>query len=213
MAAPERWHATLTMQQGTFEQGWDGKSGWRKFGGHAMPLESIAEARREAQFAPPLTMAKLLTGAKVVADRAARQGHARTSSRASGRAARALVARRADRSAARMTMRQPTPAGDLPEQHRLRGLSRRRRRQAAVRHQGQQGRRDVRPTRTPRSSTTRRSTRRSSRRRGIAAAAARSEAQVAATASSYRDERGSWRARSPAPSAPPSRAARRGGVA
>ena len=64
MAAPERWHATLTMKQGTFEQGWDGKTGWRKFGGHAMPLESIAEVRREAQFAPPLTMAKLLTGAQ-----------------------------------------------------------------------------------------------------------------------------------------------------
>ena len=77
-AAPDRWHATLTMQQGIFEQGWNGKSGWRKFGGRPMPLDDTADVQREAQFAPPLTLAKLLHRAQGGRRRAARQRAWRT---------------------------------------------------------------------------------------------------------------------------------------
>jgi len=115
-AAPDRWHATLNMKQGTFEQGWDGKSGWRKFGGHAMPLEAIAEARREAQFAPPLTMAKLLTGLKVVADQPLGKGTAHVLDGRQGELRVRLWLDAQTGLLARMTIRQPTPAGDLPEQ-------------------------------------------------------------------------------------------------
>src|SRR5437764_13725190 len=75
-AAPDRWHATLIMKEGSFEQGWDGKIGWRKFGGHPLPPDSMAEARRESQLAPPLTLAGLFTGLKVVADRRWEKGSA-----------------------------------------------------------------------------------------------------------------------------------------
>jgi photosynthetic reaction center cytochrome c subunit len=116
-AAPDRWHAQLTMKEGTFEQGWDGKSGWRMFGGHALPLESVAEVQREAQFAPPLTLAKLLTGLKVIADKPL--GKDSTAHVIEGRQGELRVRLFFDAKTgllSRMTIRQPTPAGDLPEQ-------------------------------------------------------------------------------------------------
>ena len=115
-AAPDRWHATLDMKQGTFEQGWDGKSGWRKFGGHAMPLESTAEAQREAQFAPPKTLAKLLTGLKVVADAPLGKGTAHVIEGRQGDLHVRLWLDAQTGLLARITIRQPTPAGDLPQE-------------------------------------------------------------------------------------------------
>ena len=166
MAAPERWHATLQMKQGTFEQGWDGKTGWRKFGGHAMPLESIAEARREAQFAPPLTMAKLLTGAKVVADQPLGKGTAHVIDGRQGELRVRLWLDAQTGLLARMTIRQPTPAGICPSSSTTRTIASS---TASSCRSSSRATRAARrgPTRTPRSSTTRRSTRRSSRRRGI----------------------------------------------
>jgi hypothetical protein len=116
MAAPDRWHATLNMQHGTFEQGWDGKNGWRKFGGHAMPLESVAEAQREAQFAPPKTLAKLLTGLKVVADQPLGKGTAHVLEGRQGELRVRLWLDAQTGLLSRITIRQPTPAGDLPQQ-------------------------------------------------------------------------------------------------
>lgn len=115
-AAPDRYHMTLTMKRGVFEQGWDGKHGWRKFGGHAMPLESTAEVEREAVFAPPLGLPKLLAGLKVLPDETVGK-----------RAAHVVEGRQGDERVrlfldagtgllSRMTVRQPTPAGDLVQQ-------------------------------------------------------------------------------------------------
>jgi hypothetical protein len=115
-AAPDRWHLTLTMPQGVFEQGWDGKEGWRKFGGRAMPLESVAEVRREAQFSLPIGLPKLLTELKVGPD--AKLGKT---------AVHVLDGKQGDLHVRlwldadtgllkRLTVRQPTPAGDLAEQ-------------------------------------------------------------------------------------------------
>lgn len=115
-AAPDRYHLTATMKQGVFEQGWDGKHGWRKFGGHALPLESTAEVEREAVFALPLGLPKLLTGLKVLPDASV-----------GTRAAHVVEGRQGDERVrlffdaqtgllGRMVVRQPTPAGDLVQQ-------------------------------------------------------------------------------------------------
>lgn len=115
-AAPDRWHTTVTMQRGVFQQGWDGKSGWRKFGDHVMPLESIAEVRRDAQFAPPLGLPKLLTDLKVGND--AKVGKS-TVHVLAGKQGELRVRLWLDADTGllkRMIVRQPTPAGDLAEQ-------------------------------------------------------------------------------------------------
>ncbi len=114
--APERWHATLIMKDGNFEQGWDGKTGWRKFGGHVLPPEAAAQMRREAQLSPPLTMAKLLTGLKVIADAPLAKGTAHV---IEGRQDDLRVRLWLDAQTgllSRMTIRRPTPAGDLPQE-------------------------------------------------------------------------------------------------
>ena len=115
-AAPDRWHATLTMKQGVFEQGWNGKTGWRKFGGRSMPLDSTASVQREAQLAPPLTLAKLLTGLKVVRDAPLAKGTAHVIEGRQGELRVRLWLDAQTGLLARMTIRQPTPAGDLAEQ-------------------------------------------------------------------------------------------------
>ena len=115
-AAPDRWHATLTMKQGVFEQGWNGKTGWRKFGGRPMPLDDTAAVQREAQFAPPLTLPKLLTGLKVVADAPLAKGTAHVIEGHQGDLRVRLWLDAQTGLLARMTIRQPTPAGDLAEQ-------------------------------------------------------------------------------------------------
>jgi hypothetical protein len=115
-AAPDRWHATLTMPQGVFEQGWDGKSGWRKFGGKPLPLESVDDVRREAQFAPPLTLPKQLTGLKVVADAPIGKSNAHVIEGKQGELRVRLWLDAQSGLLVRMTVRQPTPAGDLAQQ-------------------------------------------------------------------------------------------------
>ena len=116
-AAPDRWHATTTMKQGVFEQGWNGKTGWRKFGGRQMPLDDTAAVQREAQFAPPLTLAKLFTGLKVVRDAPlANKGTAHVIQGQQGDLRVRLWFDAQTGLLARMTVRQPTPAGDLAEQ-------------------------------------------------------------------------------------------------
>jgi hypothetical protein len=115
-AAPERWHATLIMKEGNFEQGWDGKTGWRKFGGHALPLESGAELRRDAQFSQPQTLANVLTDLKVVADAPLGKSVAHVIEGRQGDLRVRLWLDAQTGLLSRMTIRQPTPAGDLPEQ-------------------------------------------------------------------------------------------------
>ena len=55
-AAPDRWHTKLSGPRGVFEQAWDGKQGWRRFGTRLMPLgaDNLAEVRLDAPMAPPL---------------------------------------------------------------------------------------------------------------------------------------------------------------
>ena len=115
-AAPDRWHATLTMKRGVFEQGWNGKTGWRTFGGRQLPLDDTAAVEREAQFAPPLTLAKLLTGLKVVRDAPLEKGMAHVIEGRQGDLRVRLWLDAQTGLLARMTIRQPTPAGDLAEQ-------------------------------------------------------------------------------------------------
>jgi hypothetical protein len=114
-AAPDKWHVTLTMKEGVFEQGWNGKAGWRKFGGRLMPLEGVASAQRDAQLAPPIGLPKLLTGLKVVADQPL--GKDRSAHVLEGRQGDLRVRLWLDAQTgllARVSVRQPTPAGDLP---------------------------------------------------------------------------------------------------
>ncbi len=115
-AAPEKARMTLTMPNGVFEQAWDGKEGWRAFGGRARPLEDIDEARRDAQLAPPLTLAKLLTGLKVLPDRPLDKGTAHVIEGRQGDARVRLWLDAQTGLLARMTVRVPTPVGDLPQQ-------------------------------------------------------------------------------------------------
>jgi hypothetical protein len=115
-AAPDKLHVTLTMKMGVFEQGWDGKEGWRKFGGRAMPLESVAEVRRQAQFAPPLGLPKLLTDLKVRRDAKVGASNAHVLDGKQGDLRVRLFFDATTGLLSRMTVREPTPAGDLADQ-------------------------------------------------------------------------------------------------
>jgi hypothetical protein len=115
-AAPDRWHATLTTKQGVFEQGWNGKTGWRKFGGRPIPLDDTTAVQREAQLAPPLTLPKLFTGLKVVRDAPLAKGTAHVIEGHQGDLRVRLWLDAQTGLLSRMTIRQPTPAGDLAEQ-------------------------------------------------------------------------------------------------
>ncbi len=115
-AAPEKQRFTLTMPRGKFEQAWDGAQGWRAFGGRAQPLDDVDATRREAQLAPPLTLAKLLTGLKVSHDTPLEKGTAHV---IEGRQGDAHVRLWFDTNTgllARMIVRHPTPVGDLVSQ-------------------------------------------------------------------------------------------------
>ncbi|MGZ3425807.1 MAG: c-type cytochrome, partial [Polyangia bacterium] len=113
---PERWRMKLTMPNGTFEQAWDGKSGWRAFAGQVRPNDAVDEVRRGAQFAPPLTLPKLLTGLKVVADAPLGKGKAHVLDGRHGDARVRLWLDAQTGLLARMVVRIPTPVGDLPQQ-------------------------------------------------------------------------------------------------
>ncbi|HEX6839738.1 MAG TPA: photosynthetic reaction center cytochrome c subunit family protein, partial [Polyangia bacterium] len=113
-APPDKQRFTLTMPNGVFEQAWDGKSGWRAFGGRVRPLDDVEEARREAQFAPPLTLAKLLTGLKVLPDAPLGKGTAHVIEGRQGEARVRLWLDAQTGLLARMSVRVPTPVGDLP---------------------------------------------------------------------------------------------------
>ncbi|HEX8953016.1 MAG TPA: c-type cytochrome [Polyangia bacterium] len=115
-APAERFRMTLTMPNGTFEQIWDGKQGWRVFGGQARPLDNVDEIRRQAQFAPPATLAKLLTGVKVLADAPLDKGSAHVLDGRHGDARVRLWLDAQTGLLARMSVRIPTPVGDLPQQ-------------------------------------------------------------------------------------------------
>ncbi len=115
-APPERWRMTLTMPNATFAQAWDGKRGWRAWGGQLMPLDEVGEVRRQAQFAPPVTLPKLLTDAKVRPD--ARVGD-RAAHVVEGRDGDATVRLWLDAESGllvRLSVRVPTPVGELPQQ-------------------------------------------------------------------------------------------------
>ncbi|HXU72906.1 MAG TPA: c-type cytochrome [Polyangia bacterium] len=115
-ASPEKVREQLTMPSGTFTQGWDGKSGYRAFNGNPRPLDDVDEIRREAQFAPPLTLSALLSGAKVVADMPLDKGMAHVIEGRQGEAHVKLWFDPATGLLARMTVNVPTPVGDLPSQ-------------------------------------------------------------------------------------------------
>ena len=115
-AAPEKQRFTLTMPNGTFEQAWDGKQGWRAFGGRARPLDDVDETRREAQLAPPLTLPKLLTDLKVLPDAPLDKGTAHVIEGRQGDARLRLWLDAQTGLLARMTVRHPTPVGDLMSQ-------------------------------------------------------------------------------------------------
>ena len=114
-AAPDRSHAKLQTPGGVFEQIFDGKHAWRSFGGQTEPEDS-ADLAREAQLAPPLTLAKLLTGLKVVADAPLAKGSAHVIDGRQGELRVRLWLDAQTGLLSRMTVRQPTPAGDLPLQ-------------------------------------------------------------------------------------------------
>ena len=113
--APDRVHVTMTMPNGTFEQGWDGKAGWRKFGGHTMPFEDTADLEREAQLAAPLTLPKLLTGIKALPDATVGKASAHVVDGRQGELRVRLFFDARSGLLTRMTVRQPTPAGDLAQ--------------------------------------------------------------------------------------------------
>lgn len=116
-APPEKMRETLTMPSGTFMQGWDGKNGYRAFNGNPRPLDDVDEIRREAQFAPPLTLPALLTGAKVVADMPLEgKTMAHVIEGRQGEAHVKLWFDAATGLCVRMTVNVPTPVGDLPSQ-------------------------------------------------------------------------------------------------
>lgn len=115
-AASERWHLKLVMPRGTFDEIWDGARGWRSFAGQARPLDDVDDARRQAPLALPLALPKVLTGLKVVADAPLGKGTAHV---VEGRQGGALVRLWLDAETgllARMTVRVPTPVGELPQQ-------------------------------------------------------------------------------------------------
>jgi len=114
-APAEKWRQKLTMPRGTFVQGWDGKSGYRAFNGNLMPLDDLEETRRQAQFASPVTLPSLLTGTKVVADAPLDKGNAHVIEGKQGSAVVRLWFDAATGLLARMTVRVPTPVGDLPQ--------------------------------------------------------------------------------------------------
>jgi hypothetical protein len=115
-APSEKWRAKMTMPRGTFQQGWDGKSGYRAFNGNARPQDNVEETRREAQFAPPLTFVALLTGTKVLADAPLDKGKAHVLEGKQGDARVRLWFDATTGLLSRMTVRVPTPVGDLPQQ-------------------------------------------------------------------------------------------------
>jgi hypothetical protein len=78
-AAPNRWRAKIVAKWGSFEQAFDGKSGWQRGpGGDVADLASkdLADARRDAPLALPLALASLVTELKVIADAPVGKGNA-----------------------------------------------------------------------------------------------------------------------------------------
>jgi hypothetical protein len=115
-APADKWRQKLTMPRGTFVQGWDGKQGYRVFNGNVMPPDDVDAARRQAQFAPPVTLASLLAGPHVIGDAPLDKGNAHIIEGKQGSAIVRLWFDAATGLLARMTVRVPTPVGDLPQQ-------------------------------------------------------------------------------------------------
>lgn len=113
---PEHMHMTLSMPRGTFDQAWDGKEGWRAFAGQARPLDDVDDVRRQSQFAPPETLPKLLTGMKVLPDEPLDKGTAHVIEGRMGETRVRLWLDAQTGLLARMSVRVPTPVGDLPEE-------------------------------------------------------------------------------------------------
>src|SRR5439155_12189839 len=70
-AAPNHWRLRIILKFGTYERGFDGKSGWlREPSGEVTDLggKDLDDARRDAPLALPLALPSLLSGLKVVAD-------------------------------------------------------------------------------------------------------------------------------------------------
>jgi hypothetical protein len=111
--APDHWHAKLTTPNGVFEQAYDGKQGWHSFAGQSETDDS-PDILREAQFAPPLTLAKLFKDLKVVADAPLPKGAAHVIEGRQGELRVRLYFDAQTGLLARLGVRQPTPAGDLP---------------------------------------------------------------------------------------------------
>jgi hypothetical protein len=87
------------------------------FAGQTRPLDDVAQARRQAQLAPPVTLPKLLTGLKVAAD--APLGKGPSAHVLEGRQGDDRVRLYFDAQTgllARMTVRISTPVGELPQQ-------------------------------------------------------------------------------------------------
>ena len=71
----ERWRMKLTMPRGTFEQAWDGKSGWRAFGGQTRPQERHRRGAPRSAVRAAADAAGAPVGDEGARRRAARQGH------------------------------------------------------------------------------------------------------------------------------------------
>jgi hypothetical protein len=112
-AAPDRWHAKLTTPNGVFDQVYDGKHGWHSFGGQSESDDS-PDIVREAQFAPPLTLPKLLKDLKVAPDAPLPKGNAHILEGRMGELRVKLWLDAQTGLLSRVAVREPTPAGDLP---------------------------------------------------------------------------------------------------
>ncbi len=115
-SAPDHWKLTVNGARGTIVNTWSGKVAWRSFGTMIMPIEGddALETRREAQLAPPVTMAKLIDGLKVVADAPLPKGTAHVLEGKQGELHVRLYFDAATGLLARVLSRATTPVGDLP---------------------------------------------------------------------------------------------------
>ncbi|MDB4966162.1 MAG: hypothetical protein JWN44_1851 [Myxococcales bacterium] len=117
--APDRWLARMISKHGSFEQGFDGKSGWQRSPRgdvHDLGGSDLADARRDAPLALPLVLPSLVSELKVIADALVGKGNAHVLEGTSGDVVERLYFDDKSGLLVRWSTRLHTPLGDLPEE-------------------------------------------------------------------------------------------------